>query len=69
MYQAVGGFGGAGGGGNAENGATPGQAGTVLDDSIRVAVQEVLLKKVSVEKAFKKAEAAVTASIKKELDN
>jgi len=47
----------------------PGQAGTVLDDSIRVAVQEVLLKKVSVEKAFKKAEAAVTASIKKELDN
>jgi hypothetical protein len=47
----------------------PGQAGTVLDDSIRVAVQEVLLKKVSVEKAFKKAEATVTASIKKELDN
>jgi multiple sugar transport system substrate-binding protein len=47
----------------------PGQSGTVLDDSIRVAVQEVLLKKVSVAKAFKKAEAAVTASIKKELDN
>jgi len=45
----------------------PGQSGTVLDDSIKTAVQEVLLKNVSIAKAFKKAEAAVTASIKKEL--
>jgi ABC-type glycerol-3-phosphate transport system substrate-binding protein len=45
----------------------PGQSGTVLDDSIKIALQEVLLKNVSIAKAFKKAEAAVTASIKKEL--
>ncbi len=46
----------------------PGQAGTVLDTVIGDALAEVLLKKVSVEKAFKKAEAKVTAAIKKELD-
>ena len=47
----------------------PGQAGTVLDDAIKAAVQEVLLKKTPIDKAFKAAEAKVTASIKKELNN
>jgi multiple sugar transport system substrate-binding protein len=46
----------------------PGQAGTVLDDAIKAAVQEVLLKKTPIAKAFKAAEAKVTASIKKELE-
>jgi len=46
----------------------PGQAGTVLDTVIGDALAEVLLKNVSIEKAFKKAEAKVTAAIKKELD-
>ncbi len=44
----------------------PGQSGTALDDAILKALQSILLKKVSVADAFKKAEAAVTASIKKE---
>jgi multiple sugar transport system substrate-binding protein len=47
----------------------PGQAGTVLDEAIKAAVQEVLLKKTPIAKAFKAAEAKVTASIKKELAN
>jgi len=46
----------------------PGQAGTVLDTVIGDALAEVLLKNVSIEKAFKKAEDKVTAAIKKELD-
>ena len=46
----------------------PGQAGTVLDTVICDALAEVLLKNVSIEKAFKKAENKVTAAIKKELD-
>jgi multiple sugar transport system substrate-binding protein len=45
----------------------PGQAGTVLDTVIADALAEILLKNVSVEAAFKKAEAKVTAAIKKEL--
>jgi ABC-type glycerol-3-phosphate transport system substrate-binding protein len=44
----------------------PGQSGTALDDAILKALQSILLKKVSVADAFKKAEAAVTVSIKKE---
>jgi len=45
----------------------PGQAGTVLDTVIADALAEILLKNVSVEAAFKKAEAKVTTAIKKEL--
>jgi len=40
----------------------------VLDTVIGDALAEVLLKNVSIEKAFKKAEDKVTAAIKKELD-
>jgi multiple sugar transport system substrate-binding protein len=46
----------------------PGQAGTVLDTVIADALAEILLKNVSVEAAFKKAEAKVTTAIKKELE-
>jgi multiple sugar transport system substrate-binding protein len=45
----------------------PGQSGTVLENAIKTAVQEVLLRKMPIAKAFKSAEATVTASIKREL--
>ena len=41
----------------------------MLDTVIGDALAEVLLKNVSIKKAFKKAELKVTAAIKKELDN
>ncbi len=47
----------------------PGHAATVLDEAITAALQEVLLKKVSVAEAFKTAEDKVTAALEKELDN